>query len=345
VASPLAQRIAEENSIDLSLVKSTGERIEKADVLAYVEAQRSHLLEKSGYGLVPASPKARKAAADASLDLGTITGSGPEGAVLYADVMAAQSARAAAPAAQGAPALAAPTGEAEIIRPGTIWRIMAERTTQSWTSVPHFYLTREVNAGRLITWRERAQKRAQQQATEKITYTDLLVRLVAAALREHPRVNAMWRDGATPRDGAIHVSREVHIGVAVAVEEGLVVPVIHRAETLTVGQIAQHRAELVSRAQAGKLRPEDINGGTFTISNLGMYGVDSFNAIVNPPQAAILAVGRIVQRVVPVDDRAAVQPMMTLTLSCDHRAVDGARGAKFLQTLAEMIEEPLGLLD
>ena len=143
----------------------------------------------------------------------------------------------------------------------------------------------------------------------------------------------------------IHLGSEINIGLAVAVEDGLVVPVIHRSADLSVVQIAQRRSEVIARAQAGKLKPEDISGGTFTISNLGMYGVDSFNAIVNPPQAAILAVGRIVQRVVPVEDKPAVQPMMTLTLSCDHRAIDGARGAQFLQTLAEMIEEPLGLLD
>ena len=323
-ASPLARRIAEENHVDLSLVKPAGERIEKADVLAYIEAMQS---EKATSGRIPlASPKARKAAADAGLNVATIQGSGPNGAVLYADVAAAKaSAKQAEPAAQ----------PIEAQKPSHIWRIMAERTTQSWTSVPHFYLTREVNANRLMTWRERAQKRA----TAKITYTDLLVRLVAAALREHPRINASWKEGT------ILNNPEINVGLAVAVEDGLVVPVIHRADELSIVELAQQRTELVTRAQSGRLKPDDISGGTFTISNLGMYGVDEFHAIVNPPQAAILAVGRIVDRVVPVEDHPAVQPMMTMTLSCDHRAVDGARGAQFLQTLAEMIEEPLGLLD
>ena len=323
-ASPLARRIAEENHVDLSLVKPAGERIEKADVLAYIEAMQS---EKATSGRIPlASPKARKAAADAGLNVATIQGSGPNGAVLYADVTAAKaSAKQPEPAAQ----------PIEAQKPSHIWRIMAERTTQSWTSVPHFYLTREVNANRLMTWRERAQKRA----TAKITYTDLLVRLVAAALREHPRINASWKEGT------ILNNPEINVGLAVAVEDGLVVPVIHRADELSIVELAQQRTELVTRAQSGRLKPDDISGGTFTISNLGMYGVDEFHAIVNPPQAAILAVGRIVDRVVPVEDHPAVQPMMTMTLSCDHRAVDGARGAQFLQTLAEMIEEPLGLLD
>jgi pyruvate dehydrogenase E2 component (dihydrolipoamide acetyltransferase) len=323
-ASPLARRIAEENHVDLSQVKPAGERIEKADVLAYIEAMQS---EKATSGRIPlASPKARKAAADAGLNVATIRGSGPNGAVLYADVAeAAASAKQPEPAAQ----------PIEAQKPSHIWRIMAERTTQSWTSVPHFYLTREVNANRLMTWRERAQKRA----TAKITYTDLLVRLVAAALREHPRINASWKEGT------ILNNPEINVGLAVAVEDGLVVPVIHHADELSIVELAQQRTELVTRAQSGRLKPDDISGGTFTISNLGMYGVDEFHAIVNPPQAAILAVGRIVDRVVPVEDHPAVQPMMTMTLSCDHRAVDGARGAQFLQTLAEMIEEPLGLLD
>ena len=137
----------------------------------------------------------------------------------------------------------------------------------------------------------------------------------------------------------------MHVGLAVAVEEGLVVPVIHEADKLSLGEIARQRMELVAKAQAGKLRPQDISGGTFTISNLGMYNVDAFNAIINQPQAAILAAGRIAERVVPVNGQPAVQPMMVLTLSCDHRAVDGARGAQFLDTVATLIEEPLGLLD
>jgi pyruvate dehydrogenase E2 component (dihydrolipoamide acetyltransferase) len=322
-ASPLARRIAEENHIDLRQVKPAGERIEKADVLAYLETAQHQ--SATTWRLKAASPKARTAAVEANVDLASLTGSGPEGAVLYADVAHALSSR-QAQAAQP------PT---DALKPSRIWRIMAERITQSWTSVPHFYLTREVNAQRLMTWRERAQKRA----TSKITYTDLLVRLVAAALREQPRLNTSWEDGL------IVNNPEINIGLAVAVEDGLVVPVIHHADEMSIVELAQQRGELVARAQAGKLKPDDISGGTFTISNLGMYGVDEFHAIVNPPQAAILAVGRIVDRVVPVEGHPAVQPMMTMTLSCDHRAVDGARGAQFLQVLAEMIEEPLGLLD
>ncbi len=173
----------------------------------------------------------------------------------------------------------------------------------------------------------------------KPTYTDLLVKLSAVALAAHPRVNARWANGA------IESASQINIGIAVATEEGLVVPVIYRADQLSLKEIAARREDIVARSSANKLRPEDLRDGTFTISNLGMYGVDTFNAIINAPQAAILAVGRIADRVVPLNGAPAIQPMMMLSLSCDQRVIDGARGAQFLQTLAELIEEPLNLLE
>jgi pyruvate dehydrogenase E2 component (dihydrolipoamide acetyltransferase) len=215
-----------------------------------------------------------------------------------------------------------------------VWRIMAERMTSSWTTVPHFFLVREVNVGRLASWLTQARKHS----GARVSYTDLLVRLVAAAIAQHPRVNVSWKDGTLVQHP------EINIGLAVAVDDGLVVPVIHRADTLTFAQLAERRRDVVARAQAGKLRPADIQGGTFTISNLGTHGVDAFSAIVNPPQAAILAVGRIADRVIAIHGQAVVQPTLVLTLSCDHRALDGARGAQFLGALADLIEEPLALL-
>lgn len=212
----------------------------------------------------------------------------------------------------------------------TSWRLMAERTTQSWTSVPHFFLVREVNASQLVSWRTRAA----QQVPDGITYTDILVKIVAEALRRHPRVNATWANST------IVANEEVNVGLAVATGDGLVVPVIHQADDLSLRAIARQRADLVTRAQSSQLRLRDLQGGTFTISNLGMYGVDAFNAIINAPQAAILAVGRIVDRVVPVNGQPSVQPTLTLSLSCDHRVVDGARGAEFLATVAKLIEQP-----
>jgi pyruvate dehydrogenase E2 component (dihydrolipoamide acetyltransferase) len=236
------------------------------------------------------------------------------------------------------PAALASPAQTETV--GTLWRVMAERMTQCWTTVPHFYLLREANAEGLIAWRARLLKRAAERSTfrEKITFTDLLTKVVAGALAGHPRLNASWRDGV------IVINHEINVGLAVAVEGGLVVPVIRGADRLGAGEIAHRRQELMARAQAGKLRPEDLAGGTFTLSNLGMYGVDAFNAIVNPPQAAILAVGRIAERVVAVNGQPAVRPTLILSLSCDHRVVDGARGAAFLDTLAEFIEDPLAIV-
>src|SRR5437899_6361254 len=324
-ASPLARKLAEQHGVDLTRVRTASGRIEKADVLAYVASQTA---APAGNGvaarLAAASPKARRLAAERGVDISMVAGSGPGGAVLVADVPTAARPATTAPAAprEAAPAV------------GTVWRIMAERMTTSWTTAPHFYLVREVNVTRLASWLDQARR----QTGGHVTYTDLLVKLVAAALSRHPRVNASWRDGA------IAQNTDVNIGLAVAIDDGLVVPVIHRADSLRLPEIAARRADVVSRAQAGKLRPADIQGGGFTISNLGMFGVDAFNAIVNPPQAAILAVGRIADRVVALNGQPAVQPTMVLTLSCDHRTLDGARGAQFLGALAELIEEPLALL-
>ena len=331
-ASPLARKLAEQHGVDLTRITTPSGRIEKADVMAYVESQKAPAgngaaavvpAAESSARLVAASPKARRLAGERGVDLRVVRGSGPGGAVLAGDVAAAKT-----------PAAAAATAGAGAQGVSNIWRIMAERMTSSWTTAPHFYLVREVNVSRLASWLQQARK----QTGAHVTYTDLLVRLVAAAIARNPAVNGSWRDGTVVRNA------DINIGLAVALDDGLVVPVIHRADTLSLAELATRREDLVSRAQAGKLRPADIQGGGFTISNLGMFGVDAFNAIVNPPQAAILAVGRIADRVIALNGQPAVQPTMVLTLSCDHRALDGARGAQFLGALADLIEEPLALL-
>jgi pyruvate dehydrogenase E2 component (dihydrolipoamide acetyltransferase) len=262
-----------------------------------------------------ASPKARRLAREQGVEIHEIAGSGPNGAVVAADVAAH------APAA------------ADAFDVGSVWRVMAERTQRAWQDVPHFFLMREVDATRLDGWRASARRRA-----ESVTHTDLLVRIVAAALREHPRVNATWRDGT------IVANAQVNIGLAVAADDGLVVPVIADADRLELAEIAARRAELVAAARDRKLKPADVQNGTFTISNLGMFGVDAFMAIVNAPQAAILSVGRIAQRAVVVDGAVVARPTLVLGLSLDHRVVDGAAGARFLDTLASLVEEPAGLV-
>jgi len=335
LASPIAAKIAAEHGLDLRLIKATGSRIQKEDVLAHLAAQKEAV--DLALGRVLASPKARRLARDHAVDLTTIKGSGPDRAVLAADVLAvvAQSVVVAQPQSSAPSAPIAPPAEAEAMPLGRIWQVMADRLSQSWQTAPHFYLVREANAARLAAWRDRAQARL----AEKISYTDLLVKLVALALRGHPQLNAKWVDGA------VFANADINIGLAVAVETGLVVPVIHQADQLGLGDLAAHRQDLVSRARENRLSLDDMSRGTFTISNLGMYGVDAFNAIVNPPQAAILALGRIADRVVALNGQPAVQPMITLTLSCDHRVVDGARAAQFLQRLTGLIEDPLQVLD
>ena len=367
--SPVAARMAAEHGIDPAEVPAVGGRVSKEDVEAHIRSVGSGESNESqvrgGCGRdssdrTLASPKARRLARERGIELASLVGSGPEGAVLAADVpLTAQP--------QPAPTeLVAPDREPDRQAVSRMWQIMAQRLTESWTSAPHFYLVREVDAAQLMSWRDlrtAGERTAGLRAGErrekgqgcgrkgssltphsssltplKITYTDLLTKLAALSLARFPRLNSFWQDGA------IVTNPDISVGLAIAVEEGLLVPVVHNADRLPVADIAARRADLVARANSGGLAPHDFAGGTFTISNLGMYGVDAFNAIVNPPQAAILAVGRIADRVVAVEGQPAVRPMMTLTLSCDHRAVDGVRAAQFLDALAGLIEEPLRAL-
>ena len=282
-----------------------------------------------GTGARPASeirisPKARRLAKDHGVDLATIKGTGPAGEILAADI---ESAIAQSPILNQSAIPQSPILNQSAIRNpqsaiSTPSRLMASRTTQSWTTVPHFFLTRDVDA--------RALNAARDTLTNS-TRTDILVAVVARALTKHPRMNASWvNDAVRPND-------EVNVAIAIAVEDAVVTGVIHRADRLSIADIGARRGELTDRARAGRLQPADITGATFTISNLGMYNVDAFTAIIVPPQAGILAVGTIADRIVAIDGHPAVRPMMTLTLSCDHRVVDGARGAKFLSDVVEGI--------
>jgi pyruvate dehydrogenase E2 component (dihydrolipoamide acetyltransferase) len=276
------------------------------------------------------SPKARRLAAERGVDLVEVRGSGPGGEILASDILAAGESKVGAPPAG--------TGGA-----GSVSRLMAERTTQSWTTVPHFFVVRDVDAFALNETRQKLGPEIEKTHGLKITHSDLLVALVALVLRKHARLNSSWT-GEGSRANA-----RINVGLAMAVDDGVVAPVIHNADKITLREIAVRRRELTKRAHDGKLRPEDIAGGTFTISNLGMYGVDAFTALIIPPQAAILAVGRIAERVVPVgvgpDARPGIRPTLTLTLAGDHRVVDGARAAEFLRDLAAAICDPLQHLD
>lgn len=286
------------------------------------------------------SPLARKIARDHGVDLTTVTGTGPGGRIVRADVEAAIArAEAAAQATRSAPVTApspAAAADTEEIPLTAVRRVTAQRLTESVTA-PHFYLTSVVDAGRLLAFRAEINDRLAGTGT-KISVTDLLIRACAVALRAHPDANSSWGGDKLLRH------RRIHVGVAVAVEDGLIVPVIRDADRKSLSEIATEAHALAERARIGRLTPDEFRGGTFTISNLGMYGIDHFTAVINPPEAAILAVGAATEEPVLRDGQLAARTTIKLTLSIDHRVLDGATAAEFLRDLKDTLEEPLRIV-
>ena len=276
-----------------------------------------------------ASPLARRIARERGVDLGTVRGTGPDGRILAEDV---EKAPAGAPSgAPGAPA-AAPAEEVEVVQLTSIRKTIAKRLTEAWTA-PVFQLGVSADMAEALALRERLVERLEE-GDVKPTVNDVLVKLAAVALARHAPVNATFAGEEIQRHPTPHV------GIAVAAPQGLVVPVIRDAGRLTVQEIARARADLVGRARDNKLTFADLEGGTFTVSNLGMFGNDRFVAVLNPPQAAILAVGQVSEQPVVLDGELVARPVAHLTLTCDHRAIDGADGAEFLQTLKGLLEQP-----
>jgi pyruvate dehydrogenase E2 component (dihydrolipoamide acetyltransferase) len=299
------------------------EREHGSEASAQAEPQSGNGAARSD-GRIKASPLARRIARERGVDLAQLRGTGPEGRIVAEDVERAE----AAPAAVGA---AAPAGEVEIVPLTSIRRTIARRLTEAWT-VPVFQLTIDVDMTRAVALREQLVERKGEGA--KPTLSDVLTKISASALMRNRSLNAHYDEEGIKRFPTVNV------GIAVAAPQGLVVPVIQRAESLTIQEIANARAELVGRARESKLRQGDLDGGTFTISNLGMFGVQQFIAVLNPPQAAILAVGAVEDRPVARGGEVVVLPVMTLTLTCDHRTVDGADGARFLEDVKAYLEEP-----
>lgn len=287
-------------------------------------------------GTAKISPKARRLAKELGIDLASVRGTGPDGEVLAADVQSAahttqcRDGRLIRP--ERSESGLGPTQQLE--PPTTLGRIMAERTTQSWTTVPHFFVTREIDATALQKYRDRIVGEIEDKDGVRVTHTDLLVAILARVLLKHPRLNANWT-----AEG-IRLHEHVNIGIAIAVKDGVVAAVVPNAHRAALAEIGRQRGAIAERARAGKLRPADIADATFTISNLGMYQVDQFSAIITPPQAAVLAVGAVTDRVIALEGKPVVRPMMTLTLSCDHRVVDGARAAQFLSDMAQALADP-----
>ncbi|WP_344092625.1 dihydrolipoamide acetyltransferase family protein, partial [Nocardiopsis composta] len=294
------------------------------------------------------SPLARRLAKEYGLDIEKIQGSGPKGRVVRADIEAAReqgtaaAPAAAAPAAQ-APAAAAPAASADDLRASEELKVsqmrktIARRMVESKQEAPHFYLRRTIDAEELKAFR--AQINAQLADTGvKISFNDLIVKAAATTLKAHPEVNRSWVDGKLLQH------HRINVGVAVAIDEGLVVPVLHDTDKATLSDISTATRELAGKARDGKLKPQDMSGGTFSVSNLGMFGIDSFSAVINTPEAAILAVGAMKPTAVVRDGEVAVRNTIALELSVDHRAVDGAVGAAFLKDLAEVLENPMRII-
>ncbi len=308
---------------------------------------------------VKASPLARRIAAERGVDLVGVTGSGPEGRVVARDLESAQAAPASATAplprgtAGGGRRAVTPSGDQRYtdVPLSQIRKTIARRLAQSIGPVPTFYLTSEVDMERVWEAREAlraAGPRSLPRAIErggsgedtesKVSFNDIVIKATALALRQHPACNAWWQEDS------IRYWNEVHVSMAVAIEEGLITPVIRHADQKSLREISAEARDLAGRARERRLKPEEYTGGTFSVSNLGMLDIDEFTAIINPPEAGILAVGRIVEKPVAHEGSAAIRRRMRLTMSCDHRVIDGATGAEFLKTLKGMLENPLALV-
>jgi pyruvate dehydrogenase E2 component (dihydrolipoamide acetyltransferase) len=314
------------------------------DPIPAVELPHSHVGESSVTGRMKASPVARRMADEAGLRVSDISGSGPGGRVVKRDVEEAIASGVSAPppAASATPLAAAPSPPAgpprlvdETLEPSQMRKAIARRLVTSIGPVPHFFLTTEVDMGRVLDLRKAMNERL---VAGKIGVNDILLKVAAEALARHPEINASWQGDTIRRHGS------VDIGIAVAIEDGLITPVLRAADRKGLLQISAEASELIGRAREKRLLPEEYQGATFSVSNLRMFEIDQFTAIINPPEAAILAVGSTAEKPVVVDGQVTVRQRMRVTMSCDHRVIDGASGARFLQTFKAMMENPLELV-
>jgi len=298
-------------------------------------------------GRPKASPLARRIAKEAGVDLKLVVGSGPGGRVVKKDLERAPSQGASA-APTAAPAAPFPVSRFPIPeRPGTpyedvpltqIRKTIAKRLVTSLGPIPHFFLTSEVDMERAAEAREALNKQLGDQGGSKVSFNDIVIKATALALVKHRACNAWFQEDH------IRYWNEVHIGMAVAVEDGLITPVIRNADVKSLAEIGREAKELADKARSRRLQPSEYTGATFSVSNLGMFDIDQFTAVINPPEAGIIAVGSIVQKPVVLDGQVTARRRMRLTMSCDHRVIDGATGAAFLQTLKQMLENPLAML-
>ena len=332
-ATPVARRLAKELGVDLSQVQGSGPggRIKDEDVRAFAEAQKAKPPEAPK--AVRASPVARRMARELGIDISQVTGTGPGDRIKEEDVRSYAEALSAAPAPQPVEA------DAEWLELNSIQRLTGQRMLESVQTAPQFALTVSVDVTNLLWLREGLMERITAETGERLSVTTLLLKIAAASLKQYPRANASFENEK------VKLHPQVNVGVAVGTDDGLVVPVIKNADKKSLVQVTQELKAFQEKAQQMRFTTEDLSGGTFTISNLGMYGIDRFNAIINPPESAILAVGRTVKTPVGMpDDSIALRPIISLTLTIDHRSMDGVQAAKFLAEIKERIEKPYFLL-
>ena len=333
-ASPAAQKLAQQHGIDLNQLRGSGPggRIVIEDVQRYINSGKSDFSIQTSER-IKASPLAKRLAIEHGIDLATITGTGPGGRIVRDDVLkAVEAVKEVTEPPQVSPAAVEIPAERVVPLTG-VRQIIAERMAQSAHTAAIVTLNTEVDVTLLVEMRGRLNEKSESIGVS-VSFTDLLVKIVALALRKHPMLNS------TLSEDGIHILEQINIGVAIALDEGLIVPVVRDADKKGLSQISNEIEEMVQKARNKSLTPEAVHGGTFTLTNLGMFGVDTFTPIINPPQCAILGVGRIVKKPVANDNEIVIRSMMGLSLSFDHRIVDGAPAARFLQTISQLIAEP-----
>lgn len=339
-ATPIAQRVAVANDVDLAQIPppDSGQKIRRQHVEAYLQQQTTNGRAAVANGNSRATPAARRLARERGLALAQLTGSGPRGRIQADDVVGYEAPVAVAPLPEPVTVATADN----VLPVSRMRRTIAERLTQSYQTIPHITFTVKADMTAVLDLRQRLNALAEKEGAARVSVTAVLAKVCAWALGRHPLLNASW--GET----GIQLHRQANIGIAVALDDGLIVPVVGNVAAKGLRAVAAEVRELTARARDNRLQPQDVQGGTFTISNLGMLGIDHFTAIINPPQSAILAVGSTVKQPVVVEtavgDELVIRPMMQMTLSVDHRTVDGAVAARFLQDVVAGLKEPDRLL-
>ena len=333
-ASPLARKLAADAGIDIAAIGGTGPegRVVKNDVLAYQAANKFRI-----------TPVADKMAKENNIDLKQVTGTGPAGKITKEDIEAYLAKAKAAPAAAAAPAEQKTGGEKvsegdKLVKLTSMRKVISRKMLESCNQAAMAYMTNGVDATAIQEFREKILKSVEKKHGVRVTITDFVIKLTAMAIERHPVINTRWTN-----DGILFL-KDINIGMAMSIKDGLIVPVIKNANKKTITEIAKDRTALIDKGRNGKMGPAEMTGGTFTVSAMGMFGTELFTAIINQPENCILGVGAIIDKPVVVNKQIVIRPMMNLSISYDHRTIDGADAGRFLQTIKELHEDPMLVL-